>query len=576
MISEINNNNNNIISKIWKDSAVRYSSRLVVADRYSAYTYQEAETVISRLRAYLKAQGATVGSVIALDTFHRAEFWLAVMAIVTSGCAYLPIPPQYPAVRRQYMIRNSNAVLHLTEAEIFRICTDPGAPVCGTVSDTPESPCYVIYTSGTTGQPKGVLIRQNWLLNLCRWNLDVTELHAGDCVLSLNSLCFDASVKNIFSPMMTGASLLMNIENPADIRALYAYLAEKQPTHINATPSMLDVLLEEAGEHEYAGMQSVQCIMSGGEVFQKKQLCAFRQAKQGALRVINVYGPTECTSVTAYHVLTEQDFAEPERPVPVGKPIPGKEILLVREDGGLCRPGEKGELYITGLGIAEGYLGDPIRTAEKFVSYQGQSCYRSGDICYTDPADPEGLLYYSGRTDTQIKLNGYRIETEEIASRACALPEIRSAAVLFTDGKLVLCYTASARLPEETLRTALADILPAYMLPASYYYLPEMPMTERGKIDFAGLQTWYTGQSSQKSQTDTGIQPESIIAKVLAVWENLLGTTGIQPTDNFFDAGGNSLKLYKMGKMLEKAFSVRIDPMDLMELSSAKKIAQYI
>ena len=564
---------NKTIGQLWKEACIRYSSHTAVSDEKGTYSYQEADSNIGRLKAYYQAKGITGGDVIALESSNYAGFWFAAMAAVTLGCAYLPIPPQYPEERRNYMIQDSHASVMLNQAEIEAILSDDSAPVSKDCCDTLDSPCYIIYTSGTTGVPKGVVIRQKWLINLCIWNQEVTQLDESCSVLSLNALCFDASVKNLFTPFMTGASLVMNIANPADIPHLYAYISEKKPTHLNATPSLIDVLLEEAQEHDYQGMRSVRCIMSGGESFQKKQLADFFRAQQKQLRVLNVYGPTECTSVTACHILTEQELTQEEISVPIGKPIRNKKIFLVDEQGNLCGSNQKGELYISGEGIADGYLNDPEKTKQKFITFQGEYCYKSGDICF---ADENQILYYCGRTDNQIKLNGYRIELEEISEKALSVQKgIRSAKALFIENKIVLFWSAAEQLPEQDFREQLRKSLPEYMLPSCCIFVPEMPLTERGKINTAELKKLYDAFLNP-AVSAVPENTQSIEERIIRIWQKLLQIQNIQTGDNFFDIGGNSLKLYKMGKMLEKEFSVKIEPIYLMELSSVRKIADFI
>ena len=568
---------NSTVGAHWQEAVSRYSTSCAVSDEVCSLTYQQADVRMGRLRAYLKAEGIKAGQVVGIDTFNCADFWVAVMAIVTSGCAYLPLPPQYPEERKNFMLSDSKAVYRFTREEIERICGDENAAYSGEVSDDPESPCYVIYTSGTTGKPKGVMIRQKWLMNLCRWNIEVTGLTADSRVLSLNALCFDASVKNIFSPMMVGAGLLMNIERPMDIAALYSYISKHQPTHINATPALLELLAEEAAADNYSGMKTLRCVMSGGEAFRKKPLAALCGAVKG-IRVLNVYGPTECTSVTTCHQVTADELADSAANVPIGRPISGKKVLTVGEDGKRCAAGEQGELYIGGIGTAEGYLDRPELTAEKFVIYEDERYYRSGDLC---SIDADGAVHYFGRIDTQIKLNGYRIETGEIAAAAEAVSGIKSAAVIFEDEKLTLCYTADGETEVSKIKEVLAGTLPTYMLPAQYLELEKLPVTERGKTDLAKLKEICRehfgkaeGVVQERPQQENAEQ--DMTSQVIAIWARLLGRQDIKPADNFFDVGGNSLKLYKMGKLMEREFGVPIDPMDLMELSSAKKTAEYI
>lgn len=561
------------IGELWKESLTKYGGKIAVKDENTEFTFSQADLRISKIRSYLTDSGVKAGDRIAVEACNSVGFWLAAMAIVTQGCAYVPIFPSCPEERKEYMIKDSKAVLFLKEEKTQELISGFLAPINLDICDSPDSPCYVIYTSGTTGTPKGVQIIQSWLINLCIWYKNTAEIEENSLVLSLNSLCFDASVKNIFTPFMVGAATLMNIQNSIDINGLYNHIKKNSPTHINATPGVIDVLLQEAEEEEYDGLKSVCCIISGGEAFQKGRLSDFYKKSGKNLRVINVYGPTECTSVTTSHILTAEELTDEKKVgVSIGTPIRKKRIVIVDDNGRRCNAGKKGELYIGGEGVANGYLNDEARSIEKFVIYDNEHFYKSGDICYSDD---NGQIYYCGRKDNQIKLNGYRIELDEISERLVLMNGIKAVKSFFINNMIISCYSSDAPKDEISLKEFLGKALPEYMIPKYFVHIDGMPLTERGKIASEKLKEYVISLLSNRENRNEN-EYDEIQKRVVGIWEKLLGIRNIGITDNFFDVGGNSLKLYKMGKMIEKEFGIKVEPLFLMELSSVKRVSDFV
>lgn len=557
--------------ELWKESVIKYGPNIAVSDEQTQYTYQQVNEYLEMIHGYLAKRKIVSGERVAIETVNKAQTWIFILAILTYGCSYVPIDREYPENRKKFMREDSRAACFLSEKDCEKILKDGEGSLKFTVRDSLNSPAYVIYTSGTTGIPKGVELYQEELLNLCNWYIDTVGLGAGSKVLSLNALSFDASVKNLFAPLLVGARVIMNIENPRDIYSVVKAIEKHQPTHVNGTPSLLQLLLEEDRENGYQAFSSTECIITGGEAFKKAELAELYKNKH--IKIVNVYGPTECTSVSSFHVVNEKELLDKESEIPIGRAIPKKELYVVNEKDELCATNEKGELYIGGIGIAKGYINAETKTREKFVQFQGRYVYKSGDLCYRND---EGNLYYCGRIDQQIKLNGYRIELEEIASQIEKLEQVKTCSCLFVNDTIVACYCEKEQITEEEIKKSLRTNLPEYMIPKQFVVVSSIPVTERGKADIPELTRYVEQHVFTVQETKEQVKENKIQSRIAAIWKKLLCLPVIDEKDNFFDIGGNSLKLFKMGKMLEKEFSIRIEPMYLMELSSIKKVTEFI
>lgn len=548
-------------------------------------TYRELDVASSRLAQLLQKRGLAPATRIGVFVNRSTELLVAVLAILKSGSAYIPLDPLYPAERLVHVFENSRPAAVITRAALReRLVLDktpavvmdnepelslPQTTFSLSHTPTPNDPAYLIYTSGSTGRPKGVQIGHRALVNLLWAMRSQPGITNADTVMSVTTISFDMVVPDLFLPLIVGAKLVIATEDiVADGSALLRLMQEHGATWMQATPVTWQLLLA-------AGWQGnpVLKVMCGGEAL-TRSLAESLLAWGG--EVWNLYGPTETTVWSA--VLRVENG---EGPVPIGPPIANTQFYILDRHRNLVPPGAPGELYIGGDGVALGYFDLPDLTQEKFVPDRFRNSpearmYRTGDILRRRPS---GLFEYLGRSDHQVKLRGFRIELGEIESVLLRHTDIREAvAVLGQDpsGQAALWAYAVARHSErsqtesllESLRALLAQSLPGYMRPSSIMILESLPRTPNGKIDRRALPAPPVGMAYGKAPTLPGNDIEQRLAKI---WAPLLGIETIDVHADFFEIGGNSLLAARLVIGIEAEFGKRLS---LVALFQAPSIAQ--
>ena len=575
------------IHPLFEAQAARTPTAVAIESIEGALTYAELNRRSNRLASYLRRQGLGPEKVVGLHLERGIDMVVAVLGVLKAGGAYLPLSTNLPPERLAFMIEDAGAALVLTLERSHRLL-----PVANRSSEvrvldldrlalgaeskdnfislaTGQNLAYVIYTSGSTGQPKGVLVEQHSVSNLVLAQIRLFGLQPGSRVLQFSPLSFDASVSEIFTTLLSGATLV--VPAPDDILVgaiLLEILREQRITVATIPPSVLAGLPDEELPH-------LTTVIAAGE------RCSADLARRwgASRRLINGYGPTEATIGVA---MGDIGLMDPDRDPGIGRPLANVQTFVLDANQQPVPVGVPGELYVGGAGVARGYCRRPDLTAASFVPnpFAGKNTaapvtatrlYRTGDIVRYRQ---DGTIEFIGRRDHQVKVRGYRIELEEIESVLREHPLVRDAAVVVgesgVDDKRLVAYIVRAAdsTKEETatfasLRHFLDRRLPDYMVPAFIVELEAMPMTAHGKIDRTALPQPVWGRQGllgghpllDEPTTPPRTPPERQLA---AIWSELLNVKEIGIDDNFFDLGGHSLLLTRLATRIEAGFGVRL------------------
>ncbi|MGW2636922.1 amino acid adenylation domain-containing protein [Streptomyces sp. NPDC001348] len=463
-------------------------------------SYRRLDLLAGRLADVLRERGAGCESVVGVCAERSPELVVALLAVLYAGAAYLPLDPEHPAERLEFMLRDSRAALVLDgpgavpdlgtpgtehiEVSLADLAAEPGpAGSAPGPALLPDHPAYVMYTSGSTGRPKGVVVPHRGVVNRILWGQRTEPLGADDRILQKTPFGFDVSVPEFFWPLAVGATTVLAAPGGHRDPFHIAELIERHSvTTVHFVPSMLREFLSAAGAGALRGVRRLVC---SGEALPADLCRSVVESSQA--RVLNLYGPTEASIEVSWWDC-RQDSPCPT--VPIGRPVDNARLHVLDTRMRPCPRGVPGELYIGGTPLARGYLGRPGLTAERFVpspfGQPGERLYRTGDRCRVLDG---GVVEYLGRMDDQLKLRGFRIEPGEIESVLTGHPAVTAAAVVVEepragDQRLVAHLVGSpGPSAEEELRELLAQRLPPYMIPAGWVWRDRLPVTGSGKLD---------------------------------------------------------------------------------------------
>ncbi len=539
-------------------------------------TYRELDDRAAAIASRLTQAGAGPGTVVAVLLDRTPDLVAAIMGILKSGAAILPLDPRQPAERNAFCINDIGAKVVLTEGSLPTF----GHAVAATVVDlgdlSPHTPCeggqsstvspadlaYVIYTSGSTGRPKGVLIEHRGVTNLMRTMFDEFGVDATDTVLSVASISFDLALGDIFCALACGARLVLatvaEATNPA---ALSRLIADSEATYMMATATTWRALVATGWRGDpRLTVASVGETLTDGLAEALLQRCG---------SVWNGYGPTEATAGTSVARLAQGDT------ITVGRPFANTRVYITDSRGRLQPVGVPGEITIGGVGVARGYLNRPDEHARRFGEdpfHAEGRIYRTGD---RGRFMPDGRIQHLGRCDDQLKIRGFRIEPDEIESTLCEHPEVGCCAVVAREApngepQLVAYIVGEPGRPGEAeAREWLRRRLPEYMVPSAIMYLSALPATTSGKLDKAALPAPWAGGTGGAGANSPRNETERRIA---ALWADLLAVPVTDVDSDFFDMGGHSLLAARLMSDVEQAFGVEL-PLSRF-VSSGRTIAE--
>ncbi len=478
------------------------------------------------------------------------DAFAAILGVLKSGAAYVPIDPDYPESRIEYILTDSGAVGLVTKQGVARpgfsgkvlelgsslVGSSEGGSAKPPPRPAPDDLCYVIYTSGSTGRPKGVEVEHRNAAHLVQAEGEIFRVSHDARVCQAAPLSFDLSVEEMWLAFRAGATLVVCPRELSHGGPDFArFLSENRVTVLSTVPTLLSTFDED--------VPGVRLLILGGEAC--PDWLAARWCRQGR-RVVNTYGPTETTVIATYADL------RPGEPITIGRPVPGYSVHIVDQSLAPVPRGEAGEICIGGEGVARGYVGLPEETAERFVpdpfSPGRGRVYRTGDL---GRITKDGNVAFLGRADTQVKLRGFRIELSEVESVLMEQEGVKAAAcaVIKADGggQLLVGYVVprEGRLPDERkLRATLQKSLPPYMVPALIETIDALPTLPSGKLDRASLPAPRMRERRPESADVPGTDAER---KLLEVWSSLFRPVSVSPSDHFFlDLGGHSLLAARM------------------------------
>ncbi|MDG9931286.1 amino acid adenylation domain-containing protein [Pseudomonas sp. GD04015] len=543
--------------------------------------YPELEQASNRLARHLQARGVGTGSIVALCQARSVEWVTAVLAVLKSGGAYLPLDDQQPLERVQQLLDDSGAAMLIHDRVDERFSAIVGArtlayePAAWAGYDAkpllldldPQQAAYLIYTSGSTGNPKGVVVSHGALANYLQAVLERLKLPTDASLAMVSTIAADLGHTMLFGALASGRPLhLLAHELAFDPDAFAGYMASHQVAVLKLVPSHLQGLLQAARP---ADVLPAHALVLGGEACPWPLVENVRQLKPGC-RVINHYGPTETTVGMLTHEV--HDVLGGSRSVPVGAPLANGQALIFDPYLNPAMPGVAGELYLGGAGLAQGYLGRPALTAERFVPAAfGDRLYRTGDLAREANGS---VLEFIGRADDQVKIRGYRVEPGEVTQALLGLAGVKEAVVraipLESDRarlQLVAYCAVVEDVTAEALQQALRERLPDYMVPAHILLLERLPLTANGKLDRKALPE--AGVATQEHVEPTGEIEEALAA----IWAEVLKREKVGASDNFFELGGDSILSLQIIARAKRR-GLKLTPKQLFEQQTIRELAQ--
>ncbi|WP_425295200.1 amino acid adenylation domain-containing protein, partial [Nocardia asiatica] len=511
-------------------------------------SYAELDERARSLAVELMRWGVGPETLVAVAMRRGIDLVVAIYAVLRAGGGYLPVDPDHPSERNEYVLGSSAPICVLTTtADAFDTAADvpviavdtlylpPYAKALPQVHVHPDTVAYVIYTSGSTGRPKGVMITHRQMVNQFRWAQSAYPHGGDDVVLHKTPITFDISAWELLWPLQTGASIVVAApDGHRDPAYLARTIVENAVTTVHFVPSMLDAFLDPVA-NPATGYPSLRRVFAAGEALSGETAAAFAVTAPGAA-LVNWYGPAEATVVTDHQVRGRSAAV-----VPIGVPVANTRVHVLDRQLRPVPPGSAGELYVAGAQLARGYLGAPARTAERFVAHAGGTrLYRTGDIVRWR----DGALEYLGRSDFQVKLRGQRVELGEIETVLTGHPQVRHAAVTLVRGATgdrLAAYVVAApgeSVDEAALLLHARAALPSYMVPSAVVVLAELPLNASGKLDRKALPA---PRLAARPYRAPGTPLERT---VLEVFDEVLAPDAgrrIGMDDDFFDLGGNSL-----------------------------------
>jgi amino acid adenylation domain-containing protein len=578
-----------VLHELFEEQVEKTPDNLAVIFKDTKLTYRELNERSNQLARRLRERGVRPDQIVGLMVNDNSiEMIIGMISILKAGGAFLPIDPDFPKERIEYMIEDSNIAVLLTqgklrdeirfEGEVINL--DNQSSFTGDYSNLEKinqssDLAYVIYTSGSTGRPKGVQIEHTSIVNQI-FGLEKTytfdsSLHH----ILLAPITFDPSVQQIFLPLTSGGKLfLVPKSTKHNLKELWEFIVSNRIDIVNTVPSLMNVLLDHVDG--YDGLHFKYIILAG-ELFSKNLYLRLKESLF-AEKIINIYGPTEATINTT---LYECKLEEVNGTIPIGKPLMNYNVLILDKRQNLLPIGVPGEICISGVGLARGYLNNAELTSEKFVANPftpGERMYRTGDL---GRWTADGNIEFLGRIDHQVKVRGIRVELGEVETSLAQHPGVKETVVIDQEGhagntRLVAYVVPNQEqiLTIDELRLFLKEKLPGYMVPSAFVIMDALPLTPHGKVDRRALPAPELGRQEPE---DTFVPPrDQLEYQLTIIWEKVLGIKPIGVRDEFFKLGGTSLLAMVLFAQVEKKLGQRLPLATIIDAPTVEKLARIL
>ena len=579
------------IHALFTETANAYSEKTAIIDAGGQLSYRElmqaSDVIAGHLRAALIGPGALVG------LCSEASAWsiAAILGILKVGAAYVPFDPSYPEKllsfirqdsapsamllsRRQRDLSGSKGLWAGATLVIEDLLAEPPIdPFTGDAEVNADELAYVMYTSGSTGRPKGVMIPHRAIARLVIDN-DYARFADDEVFLQQAPLAFDASTFEIWGALLNGGTLAIPGFGRASLDDIARAIRQFHVTTLWLTAGLFHLMVD----HRLEALRPLRQLLAGGDVLSAAHVRKLRQALPNC-RLINGYGPTENTTFTTCYTVSDNADAFGDR-VPIGTAIAGTSIHILDENLRRLPNGEEGELYAGGVGLAHGYLNRPDLTADRFIvdpfdDQLGGRLYRTGDRVRRRA---DGNLEFLGRIDRQIKINGKRVELDEIEATVRRSGLVGDVATFVRESpdehrSIALCTTPNAAgdLTVDKLRRFIAAELPDYMMPAQIRILARLPLSPTGKLDRSAL-----AETIRRDETISVAPVGQLARKVHDAWKSALGTDAFGIDDNFFDLGGTSLQLVGIHAALQETVGRVLPLVELFAYPTVRALARWL
>lgn len=577
---------NKTIHQLFEAQVARTPDKIAIEYNGDTLTYQQLNERADQLAALLRQKEIAPNIIVGILLNRSPELLISIMAVLKAGGCYLPMDTDLPAERIEYLLTNSHSKLlivsdesaaslqhiHSSATKIINIDKLEYKPVKlskPAYTSASSNLAYVIYTSGTTGRPKGVMIEHRSLVNYITWAAEHYIQNEEVAFPLFTSISFDLTVTSIFTPLLTGNRIIIYKDDGNDL-LIERLLNDNKADVIKLTPSHLKIIADSRLSGKAFTSKKKRFIV-GGEQLESWLAKSIHDKFNGNVEIYNEYGPTETTVGCMIHRF---DANEKLQNVPIGIPAANTQIYILDKYLKPVAAGVKGEMYISGDGVARGYLFNDELTRQKFLSNpfaQARKMYKTGDLARLLP---NGIIEYIGRSDQQVKINGYRIELPEIEHHLMSHPAVHEALVVVRKNKkeqknLCAYYKSEQAIEEAALRNYLSNRLPHYMIPVHFMQIEQIPLTKNGKVDYTALPEPGSGEERK-----TLLPRNEVEQLMVSAWEEVLGESDLSVTDNFFELGGDSIKAVQIVmRLLNKGLSLRVK--DILTYHTIEQISLH-